>query len=597
MTSAEPGLWRTSRTPYLAGIMDAFTDPKIENITIMASTQVGKTEGLFNCLAFCVDQDPGPSLFVKPTDLLAKIDSTDRLRPMFQSSPALANHLTGWDDDMQKLYMKFDHMILYLTGANSPAGLSSKPVRYLFMDEVDKFPKFAGKEASPIDLAEERTRTFWNRKIFKCSTPTTKEGYIYRDYEKSDKRRYFLPCCHCGHYQVLYFKQIQWPKEVADPDQIKNQALAWYECPECHNKINDTQKIAMLLKGVWIKDGQTIDKNGVISGDPPHNSHAGFWINALYSPWLSLSEIAAKFLKSKDEPETLMNFINSWLAEPWEELIQEKEPDQLKKHAQTYRHGTVPEGVILLTAGVDVQKDHFYYIIDGWGFGWESWRIKTARVETWEDVITDLFNTNYPAEHGAGSFQVILTCIDSGYNTDEVYDICRYWSDCAKATKGQETLSGVPYKSAHIDKYPGNNKIIPGGLTLYHLDTNYFKNKIHRWMQFNSDGITKFHLPENPDETYLRHLCSEKKVIERDNKGRGHEIWKMKAGYAANHYLDCEVYATAAAEILRVHALTKDDKPRIFQPEAAHGHMKKVEKPWIEKINQDAGKIKKGWLN
>lgn len=597
MSSAEAGQWRTSRTPYLKGFMDIFTDPKIENISLMKSTQVGGTEALFNCMAFCVDQDPGPALYVKPTDILAKIDSTDRIQPMFRSSPSLKSHLTGWDDDMQKLYMKFDHMILYLTGANSPAGLASKPVRYLFMDEVDKFPRFAGKEASPIDLAEERTRTFWNRKIIKCSTPTTREGYIFKDYQKSDKRRYYVPCCHCGHYHVLIFIQVKWPKDISDPDKIKNEGLAWYECPECKEKINDTQKIAMNLKGVWLKEGQTIDRNGTISGNPPHNSHAGFWINALYSPWLSLSEVAAKFLKSKDEPEKLMNFVNSWLAEVWEEKIHETKPDQLKKHSQTYQRGTVPEGVILLTAGVDVQKDHFYYVVRGWGVGWESWLIKAQRVETWEDVIFDLFKTNYPAEQGAGLFQVILTCIDSGFNADDVYEVCRNWRDCSRATKGRDNLSGVPFKSNQIDKFPGSNRPIPGGLQLYHLDTNYFKNKIHRWMSFNDSGETKFHLHDRPEGNYLNQICSERKIIERDGKGRAHEVWKLMTGHAANHYLDCEVEATAAAEMLRVYALTKDDKPRVYHPEAAHGFIKKVEKPWLGQFNREVGQIKKGWLN
>ena len=599
MTSAERGQWRTSRTPYLRGIMDVFTDPKIEKVTLMKSTQVGGTEAMLNCLAFCMDQDPGPALYVKPTDILAKSDCTDRIQPMVNSSPALKAHITGWDDDIQKLFVKLDHMILYLAGSNSPSSLASKSIRYLFLDEVDKFPMFAGREASPIDLAEERTRTFWNRRIMECSTPTTRDGYIFRSYEKSDKRWYYVPCPHCGEFQTLSFSHIKWPSEAVEPDHIKNEALARYFCDVCGGKIDDTQKIAMVLKGQWLKDGQTIDKNGVISGNPPHNFHAGFWINALYSPWLTFSDIACKFLNSKNEPEKLMNFVNSWLGEIWEEKIQETKPQQLRKHAQTYLKGTVPDGVFLLTAGVDVQKDHFYYVVRGWGLGWESWLVSAKRVETWEDVILDLFTTYYPREHGQQSFPVIMTCIDSGFNAYDVYDVCRNWRDCSRATKGHDVLTGVPYNAVNIEKFPGTNRPIPGGLQLYHLDTNYFKNKLHRWMTFDDSGVTKFHLYENIGDDYLNQICSERKIIERDTKGRAHEVWKQNTDHTPNHYLDCEVGAAAAAEMLRVYALTKEDRPRIVQPVEQHGYKQKPVNSWLGSGQEREEKQTKkgGWLN
>ena len=192
-TSAEPGRWRTSRTPYLKGIMDAFADPEIQDITVMASTQVGKTEGMYNCIGYLIDQDPGPALLVMPRDTDADSVSENRVKPMLQGSTALKTHLTPRADDLKKKQFTLDRMILYYAGSNSPAALSQKPIRYLFFDETDKYPKFSGKEADPIKLATERTRTFWNRMIMKASTPTTRQGYIFREYERSDKRRFYVP--------------------------------------------------------------------------------------------------------------------------------------------------------------------------------------------------------------------------------------------------------------------------------------------------------------------------------------------------------------------------------------------------------------------
>ncbi len=214
-TSAEPGQWSTERTPYLKGVMDAFTDPYVDEITVMAASQVGKTEGMYNMLGYIIDQDPGPTLMVLPRADDARSVSYNRVKPMIDSSPVLSQYLPQNQDEITKLEYHFDRMILYFAGSNSPADLASRPIRYLFLDEVDKYPRFSGREADPIKLASERQKTFWNKKTVKVSTPTTREGYIFREYDKSDQRRFYVPCPHCGKKQVLVFGQIKWPKEKA----------------------------------------------------------------------------------------------------------------------------------------------------------------------------------------------------------------------------------------------------------------------------------------------------------------------------------------------------------------------------------------------
>jgi len=581
LTCAEPGMWRTDRTPYLRGIMDAFINPLIEKITIKASTQVGKTEAMYNMLAYAIDQDPGPSLLVMPREPDAKTVSRRRIRPMIEISQALRSHITSDQDDVTKMEIALDRMILYFAGANSPAALSQKPVRYLFMDETDKYPHFSGEEADPVKLATERTRTFWNHKIVSCSTPTTKDGYIHREYERSDRRCYYVPCPHCGGYQVLDFEQIKVPETERDPEKIKHLHLAWYECLYCKERITDLMKQRMLLLGQWIPEVIKISNRGKLPEKIifPPASHAGFYLNALYSPWLTFSEIIAEFFNSKDRIELLMNFINSWLAQIWQEKVEETRPDKLKTLSLPYQKCTVPEEAIVLTGGVDVQKGYFAVVIRAWGVKQESWLILDEVVEQWEDVIKILFNSSYASVNSnLDPYFVRLSCIDTGYETSQVYDICRDFRSISRAIKGKDQLSGVPYKTSTIDKYPDTGKIIPGGLLLWLLDTTYFKDKISRFVHAPNPI---WHLHSNPSVEYLEWFCGEHKVIKRDKKkSQAYEVWQPVRTHSKTHFWDAEVYAAAAAEMLHVFALKDEDKP----------------KPQAEKVNHDSEQKPESWV-
>jgi len=567
VSSAEPGKWKTSRTPYLQGVMDAFTDPAVEEITIMAASQVGKTEAMLNMLGFVIDQDPGPTLLVLPRSDDAKSVSHNRVRPMIESSQALLKYVPENSDDLTKLEYHFDRMVLYFAGSNSPADLASRPIRYLFLDEVDKYPRFSGREADPIKLAQERQKTFWNRKTVKVSTPTTREGYIFREYEKSDQRRFYVPCPHCGRKQVFVFSQIKWPKEESLPEKIKSGRLAWYECRFCGEKIGDAHKHKMMQAGEWVSEKKEPSRN------------RGFWISSLYSPWLTWSDIACEFLKSKDYIELLMNFVNSWLAEVWEEKIEETTADRLRSLARDYDPGTVPQGVLVLTAGVDVQKDHFYYVIRGWGYGEESWLIRAERVEYWEDIIEALFKTEYRREGSEERLTVYMTCVDSGFRTDEVYRFCRYWGDKSKAVKGLEDIAGGRfYRANKIDINSKTGAVIPGGLVLWNLNVNQYKDKMNRLV--TSKDPCKWHLYRDPSDEYLAQVSSEHKVLIRNRTtGKAKEIWQKKKEAAANHFLDAEIYALSAADIIRALNMRMENM-KTHQPEMKEDHSRRN---WIRK--------------
>ena len=297
--NAIPGPWRNNVTPYLVEIMDAFSDETTEKIVFVKPTQVGGTSAMENALGSLIDQDPAPAMFVYPSDELAERTVEAKLEPMIRQCKALAEKYR--EHDSKRLALKFRDMIVYLTGANSPASLASTPIRYLFLDEVDKFPGATKKEADPVSLAIERTKTFFNRKIFMASTPTLKTGPIWKAKEEADaEKHYFVPCPHCGEFIELKFAQIKWPSKDDVPDQAERAEMATYVCQACGCIITDRDKAAMLQAGRWqiVRQTTTTPKS------------VAYWMNTLYSPFTRFSDIAREFMRAKDDPELLHNFVN-----------------------------------------------------------------------------------------------------------------------------------------------------------------------------------------------------------------------------------------------------------------------------------------------
>ena len=399
-SSAEPGQWRTDRNPVARAIQDAFTDPGVRTIAIVACTQLVKTSAMLNMLGYCIDQDPGPTLWVAPREDDAKWFAYNRARPMLDDSPALARHKPTVSDDLTRLEWNLPRMFVRFVGANSPAALSQMPIRYLFLDEVDKYPAFSGREADPIKLASERQGTFWNAKSVLASTPTTRNGNVWKYYEQSQQLVCHVPCPHCGRWLVMSLAQTKWPGG-ADPAGIRRHKLAWYECQHCGGRIDDLVKLQMLARCVWAPRDHRITEDDIERGHVPFDSQVGFWLPRFYSPWLSgtSGSIACEFLQSKGDPPRLMNFVNSWLAETWQEKVEANTTDALAEHQAGYPQGMVAQGAMVLTAGVDVQMSCIYFVIRAWGAGWESWLVRAGRVETWQELeaMCSTFNADFRA--------------------------------------------------------------------------------------------------------------------------------------------------------------------------------------------------------
>lgn len=520
--------------------MDRFTDPLIEKIVLCFGAQIGKTEAELNMIGYALDQTASPVMMVYPTDTIAKFASDKRVQPMIKSVKSINDK---FDENSKLLELDFNNgNYMVLVGANSPSSLSSRSIKYLFFDEIDKYPAFAGKEADPIKLATERTKTFVDKKIVMVSTPTVESGNIWQAFMSANERRqYYVPCPHCGVSQVLKFKQIKWPEEHNDNvDMIRD--TAYYECEHCGESIYDKHKMEMLRSGEWRAVNESQSKVRSVS----------YHLSSIYSPWVTFGDVAYEFKNSKGTPATLMNFINSWLAEPWKSS-KTKSTQNMEFTQSNYPCGVVPDKAVLLIASVDVQLDHFWWEVRAYAPGVKSYLIDYGQASTWEDLEEIIINREYPSEYGEHR-QVMKAGIDSGFRTDEVYQFCSRFPEVCIPLKGSSnhTTMTAPYTMTSLEKG------VVGGLKLYVLNTDYWKDFIFARMIRPAGEDGTIHLYKECPQEYSDHLRSEEKQEIRNVKTGAVTVqWKPLTSHPVNHLLDTCTYNAAVADIAGVKYLVE----------------------------------------
>ncbi len=542
--------------------MDAFTDNEVEEIVFVKPTQVGGTECLLNMIGYIIDQDPSPTLAIYPTDTLAQSVSKNRIQPMIMASEKLAKKYD--DKRSQLLELQTEGMFLALSGANSPSQLASRPIRNLLLDEVDKYPPRAGKEGDPISLARERTKTFaYNKKIFTTSTPTYTSGPVWQEFQSCETQLYYMvPCPRCGEYQQFKLKQIKWPQEAVTSSARK--ASAFYECDHCKGVIRDADKAEMLKDGEWRpqKEGS--------------RQKIGFHLNAIYSPWITFGDIAYNFTASNKEPDTLINFINSWLAEPWEQVSTSADDDKVLKHTAAYTQGVVPDGTMMITGGVDVQRTCCYYTIRAWGINRRSWNIDHGCVQTFDDI-REIMDRPYHDLNG-NTFFINLCLIDSGDRTDEVYDFCYINQGLFSPLKGSSNPIPQRYRLSTIEKKDSTAK----GMQLVICDGSYYKDFIFN--RLNREDEDAWFVYDGCDAEYAQQVTAEHKILKKVN-GRDVWVWAKKRSGIDNHYLDCEVYCSCAADVMGAFDLLHPEESEEIQVTTTSGE--KQESNWIETGGDD----------
>lgn len=536
--SAEPGPYRTSRTPYVREIAECLSPySPIETVVWQAGSQVGKTRVGLNWVGYVIDVSPGPMLMVEPTVDTAKRVSKQRVAPMIEAVEVLKAKVSPArerDSSNTMLEKEFPGGIFLMTGANSAVGLRSMPIRFLILDETDGYPQDVDGEGDPSDLAEERTATFARRKILKTSTPTIKGlSRIESDYHKSDQRRYFVPCPFCGFFDWIRWENITWPD--GQPE------LARLRCISCNELIDERYKTQMLDQGQWRPTSKE-------KGDP---KVAGFHLSALYSPvgWRSWTEIVKSFVEARHDPKKLQVWVNTELGETWEERGDSVQGDDLKARLENYA-AEVPNGVATLVASVDVQGDRLECAVKGYGEREESWLIALEQIQgdpaketTWFELDRFLGN-RYTHESGRQLIVEIVAVDSGGLHTDHVYRYCK--------TRAARRVVGGLQHIYPIKGVGGAGKEILGRpktsnryrVKLYPVGVDTVKDTIFSRMHIPSPGPGYLHLPAWVDDEYLAQLTAEKAVRKyKKHVGSVREYVKLRE---RNEGLDLEVYALAA---------------------------------------------------
>ena len=550
------GLWTNDLTQYLVGPMDAWNLPWVQKIIMCFAPQTGKSQAAINCMCYAVDQDPGPGMYVMPDEKAVKRISRRQIIPSLKSSPRVAELLGKKADDVSTLSINFTHgMDIMMAWASSPAVMASESVRYIFFDEPGKYPEFSGKEADPFSLGEMRTNAYpFTKKILYFSTPAEDGDAFSRLLEEEVEvmHHYEVPCPICGTFQKMEFPSIHWPKgSQADHRTVVRKKSARYTCTKCGMDWDDIDRNRAVKLGKWVPEKEIKRPVAV-----------GFHLPSWYSPFVSLSDVAAAFLKGLQDPAKMMAFDTQHKAVPYKPVMATTDEGNLLKHKTEIPPGVVPKDAVALTCGIDMQLLNFYYVVRAWDKDLTSWLIQYGTLSTWDDVENLVFNTRFPVQDSSETKGIFRAALDTGggvnadddwTRTEEAYEWLR--DNSRGVIFGIKGASKTQFQKVQVklmDKMPRSNKPIPGGLELRLLDTHQLKDLLHyRIARKEADPETgrpaekqRFYLHSETDLKYAKQFLAEEK--RRDKKTKK-ITWKQIGG-RDNHLLDCEVYAAACAD-------------------------------------------------
>ena len=560
--SAETGAWRNDRTPYLVDIMNAFNDPKIKRIVMVAASQVGKSEFELNCIGYIIDEDPGSILFIHPTEGDAREFSKLRVAPMIRDCAVLRKKVSDpkQRDSTNTIKQKaYPGGILTLCGSGEAHALASKPIRYIIGDERDRWATSAGNEGDPWKLALARQRTFYNAKALEVSTPTIKgASAIEKSYAAGTMERWCTKCPHCGEYHEIKFANIRFEYDANEVSGKKTYVVkdVCYVCPDCGCVSSEYDMKHSPAK--WIPENPEAYEKGCRS----------FWLNAFVSQWASWESIIQEFLDAKDNPNELKVVYNTSFGELWEDRGDMMDEDGFLARREDYgtrEDGTpieLPDGVLVLTCGVDTQDNRLEYEVKGYGHFSESWGIKKGIImgrpddpETWKQL-DDVIDHVYRYEDGLG-IKISLTFIDEGgHFTQSVREQCANRIGkhvfCIKGIPGMDHPYTSPPKQMKIVKDTPTGRKMIGTCWQYQIGVDAGKQVIMDNLKVQTTGSRYCHFPKNDDYglKYFTGLISER-LVYNEKKKKPWE-WVKIPGHERNEVLDITNYANAAFKCLSV---------------------------------------------
>jgi phage terminase large subunit GpA-like protein len=530
--------------------MDAFTDPKVRRIIMVAASQVGKSEFINNCIGYIIDQDPGSILFVHPTTLDAKDYSKLRIAPMVRDCPTLSAKVAApksRDSGNTVLQKTYPGGILTLCGSTEAHALASKPIRYVFGDERDRWARSAGDEGDPWGLAMARQTTFYNAKAVEVSTPTVKGASPITDsFNEGTMERWCSRCPHCGEYHEIAWDNIRFEYEETEVSRqrVFSVAKVFYMCPGCGAVSDELTMKRQPAK--WVAENPGAYRNGVRS----------FWLNAFVSQWKKWEDIALSYLQAQGDTRKMQVVYNTIFGRLWENRGDLEDEEGLLQRREEYP-AELPEGVLLLTCGIDTQDDRLEYEVVGYGHFDESWGIEKGVImgrpdndEVWA-ALDDVLNKVYRFADGLG-LKISMSFMDEGgHFTQEVRSRCRERIGkklfCIKGIFGQDRPYTCP---------PKQMKIVVGGAHVgscwqYQIGVDAGKQHIMDNLRVKEPGSRYCHFPKRDDYDagYFAGLLSEHLVY--DEKSARHPWkWEKIPGHERNEALDCRNYANAAFKAL-----------------------------------------------
>lgn len=560
--------------PYLA-----VTERDTHTVTVMASTQMLKTEFLLNVAGYFIHQDPGSILFVQPTQKLAEDFSKERFAPTRDTTPVLRELIPdakSRDSGVTISHKEYPGGTMDFVGANSPVDLASRPKRIVLADEIDKYPASAGSEGDPLALAEERASTFWNRKKVRACSPTDElSSRINKEFQQSDQRKCFVACPHCGHEQTLH-----WSKETVmwDKDEAGNHLpeTARYYCEGCGAGWSEAERVRALrdlvnapdhgwrqtrkfmccgqehVPSIWDDMGRS--RCPTCSKPSHYSGHAGFQVSKLYSTRHKLKDLVQEWLTSHKDREKLRKFINTALAEVWKDKVERLDPEALAARCEPYSADSVPEPVQLIVFGADTQDDRIEVTFFGYGPDEECWVLRhdvilgdTAKKRVW-DELDEVLKGAFQTVDGRKLY-VQAGCIDSqGHRGEMVHAFCRNRKHRRiYAIKGQ---ANDPRGSKFIwPKTPSRTK--NSGDRLYLVGVDTAKDTVSSRLMTLPDDEGRpvpfcIHFPQTGlSADYFEQLTSEQAVTAVSN-GITYRRWQQKVEGSRNEAWDCMVYGLAA---------------------------------------------------
>jgi len=515
-----PGRFSCDFTPYLRGLHDWFGDPRIRQITLCKSAQVGGTTLLGNLIMFTVAEAGAPILYVTSTSENAKSWSERELIPRLKSCPAIRELMPDNEDDFRKMEMHFKSCTVRLVGSNSDGNLASRPIKVLFADEIEKWPVENEKEAPALELAMARTNFFRSsRKVILTSTPTIEAGAIWQNYLRGSQHRFHVPCPECQHRQPLRFEQVLWSEELRDEegnwslDAVADSAV--YQCEECGSLWPQAKQRELVSRGEWVAGNASAPRD-----------HISAHISALYSPQMTWGEIAKMFLQKKESPGGLHDFQNNILGEPWQERAATiKNESILDLRDKSYRLRECPLEPVLVTLCADVGEKETHWTVEARNETGESWVIDYGTVLAPEDLVSKSFleARQYPTPSGK-IVRPTAGLIDSGFNTERVYSVCTNSDRLLWPYKGSDAAFGL----WNVSEVKGTGLLLYTGVD-YTLTTALYLDRIGKRLP------PLLHLPADTGRDFIHGLSGQQLMESKTNKSLG-RFWKP---VRADHFGDC----------------------------------------------------------